>query len=34
MVAPSDDELDGNGGIDGNGNRDGGLDGSGNGDSD
>ncbi len=25
MVAPSDDELDGNGGIDGNGDRDGGL---------
>jgi hypothetical protein len=31
MVAPSDDELDGNGGIDGNGDRDGGLDGKDNG---
>jgi hypothetical protein len=34
MVAPSDDELDGNGGIDVNGDRDGGIDGNGNGDSD
>ena len=33
MVALSDDELVGNGGIDGNGDRDGGLDGNSNGDS-
>ena len=34
MVAPSDNELDGDvGGIDGNGDRDGGIDGNGNGNS-
>jgi hypothetical protein len=33
MVAPSDNELDVNGGIDGNVDRDGGIDGNGNGDS-
>ncbi len=34
MVEPSDDELDGNGGIDGNSNIDEGIDVNGNGDSD
>jgi hypothetical protein len=33
MVALSDDELDDNGGVDGNSNRDGGIDGNGSGDS-